>query len=261
MKNRLLEKYGPWAVVTGASSGIGRACAVELAEAGFGVLLAARGGGALEGLAGELRGRFGTRTAVCVCDLSTPDGRAELIAAASVLDIGLFVAAAGFGTSGNFLEIPLEEELAMMEVNCRAVVELVRPFAESFVDRGRGGVVLFGSLVGFQGVPRSATYSATKAFVQSFGEALHHELRPRGVDVLVSAPGPVRTGFADRARMTMGFADAPGPVAIGTLKALGKQCSVTPGPIGKLLTWSLATAPRFLRIRILAGIMQGMTRR
>jgi len=172
----------------------------------------------------------------------------------------LLVGAAGFGTAGNFLDARLDDEIAMLEVNCRAVLALSLHFGRRFAQRGRGGLILFGSLVGYQGTPRAAHYAATKAYVQTLAEALHLELASKGVDVLVSAPGPVDSGFASRARMQMGAAEKPETVARVTLKALGKRMTVTPGALSKLLTWSLSAAPRGIRARIMGLIMGGMTR-
>ena len=118
-------------------------------------------------------------------------------------DVGLLIASAGFGTSGPFVDGRLDEELGMIDVNCRAVAALSHAFGRRFVDRKGGGIVLISSLVAFQGVPRAANYAATKAYVQSFAEALRLELKPLGVDVIASAPGPIRSGFATRASMTM----------------------------------------------------------
>ncbi len=124
--------------------------------------------------------------------------------------------------------------------------------------RGRGGLVLFGSLVGFQGAPWAANYAATKAYVQTLAEGLHVELAARGVDVIASAPGPVHSGFAAQARMTMSAAEQPAPVARATMEALGRKMTVTPGVLSKFLTFSLMAAPRSLRSRIMGRIMRGM---
>lgn len=114
------------------------------------------------------------------------------------------------------------------------------------------------SVVAFQGTPMSANYAATKAYVQSLAEALRHELRPSGVDVVASAPGPVASGFAARARLRMAHAATPEVVARATLAALGRRATVRPGGLSKLLGWSLATAPRALRVVIMGRIMGGM---
>lgn len=257
---RLRTRYGPWAVVTGASSGIGREVAVLLAEAGLNLVLVARTADALDRLADECRTKHGVEVRVLSLDLAADSAVAEVAGGTADLDVGLLVAAAGFGTSGPFLDTADDAEAEMLAVNCRAVLALTRAFGRRFAARKRGGVILFGSIVGFQGVPNAAHYAATKAYIQSLGEALAVEWKPLGIDVLVSAPGPTHSGFAGRAGMTMGAALTPAEVARGTLRALGRRTTALPGLLTKVLTWSLATAPRSLRVRIMGGIMTGMTK-
>ncbi len=257
----LREKYGPWAVVTGASDGIGRAFAVRLAEAGVHLVLAARRQEVLEALAAELMQKHGVQTQVVPVDLASQAGVHALTEATRSLDVGLLVASAGFGTSGPFLDGELEAELGMIDVNCRALASLSHVFGNRFIQRKRGGLVLMSSLVAFQGVPRAANYAATKAYVQSFAEGLRHELAPHGVDVLASAPGPVNSGFAARASMTMGLAQTPAEVATSTLWALGRTGTVRPGWLAKFLEFSLAFLPRWGRVRMMGVVMSGMTRR
>ena len=261
-QNQLLNRYGPIAVITGASSGIGRAIAVELAAAGFDLLLVARGGPALHILAGELTLIHGAerRFTPLVADLGTPTGIDALLVTTRHLNVGLLVAAAGFGTAGEFIAADLGNELNLLDVNCRAPLILAHHFGKCFATTRRGGIILFGSLVGFQGAPRAAHYAATKAYIQTLAEGLHHELKPHGVDVLACAPGPVSSGFATRSRMRMGGTDDPEQVARGTLAALGRRMTATPGRLSKILTASLMTAPRFLRVRIMGKMMGGMTR-
>jgi hypothetical protein len=255
------NRYGPWAVITGASSGIGLAIAEQLAAAGLHLGLVARRETELRALAGHLASSHGIETRTIVADLAQPAGLAAVENETLPLDAGLLVAAAGFGTSGPLIDTALADELSLLDVNCRAVLVQSHHFARRLAKRGRGGIILFGSLAGYQGVARTAIYAASKAYVQSLAEALHLELAPHGVNVLASAPGPVTSGFAARARLTMAQADRPEAVARATLAALGRKMTVTPGPRSKLLTWSLMTAPRRLRVRIMAGIMSGMTRR
>jgi short-subunit dehydrogenase len=264
MNQQKIEKfqtqYGKWAVVTGASSGIGRAMATELAAKGLNLLLVARRPAELEQVAKYLSARHGVETRMLAADLATAPALTQIESETKDLDIGLLVAAAGFGTAGNFLDAKMEDELAMLDVNCRAVMQLSLHFGKRFAERGRGGLILFGSLVGYQGTPHAAHYAATKAYVQTLAEALHVELAPKGVDVLSSAPGPVKSGFGARADMKMGAAEKPETVARVTLNALGKKMTVTPGALSKFLTWSLMTAPRSLRVRIMGQIMGGMTK-
>lgn len=257
----LRERYGPWAVVTGASDGIGRAIARALAEARVHVVLVARRQPQLEGLARELSASYGVQTQVEAADLAIAGQVEALIDRTRHLDVGLLVASAGFGTSGSFVDAPLASELEMIDVNCRAVVALSHAFAGRFTARGGGGLILMSSVVAFQGVPRAATYAATKAFIQTFAEGLRHELAPHRVDVLASAPGPVQSGFAARASMTMSRAVSPDAVARETLAGLGRVGTVRPGWLSKMLGGSLMLLPRAGRVRVMASVMAGMTNR
>ena len=257
---RLRARYGPWAVVTGASSGIGREMALQLADAGLSVVLVARSQDALDQLAADLCSRPGVGARTVAVDLALEAGTMAVEKATRDLDVGLLIAAAGFGTSGPFLESSLEEELEMLDVNCRAPLQMSLHFGRRFAGRGRGGLVLMGSIVGFQGTPKSANYAATKAYVQTIAEALHAELAPLGVDVLASAPGPTDSGFATRAGMQMGRTLKPEDVARSTLAALGRRSTVLPGALSKLLAYSLAPLPRWARVRIMGRVMGGMTK-
>lgn len=253
-------RYGPWAVVTGASSGIGREIALSLAEAGLSLVLVARSQDVLEQTAADMAARHGIETRVVATDLALETGVEAVETATSDLDVGLLVAAAGFGTSGPFLDSSLEKELEMLTVNCRAPLAMTLHFGRRFAERGHGGVVLMSSIVGFQGTPNAAHYAATKAYVQTLAEALHAELTLLGVDVLASAPGPTDSGFATRAGMRMSQALKPVDVAQPTLDALGHGPTVLPGMLSKLLAYSLAPLPRWARVRIMGRVMGGMTR-
>lgn len=253
-------RYGPWALVTGASSGIGRAIAIELARDGFQLVLVARSGPPLEALAAELTRLHGQEHRVIPADLSDPGQVVRLLSATADLDIGLLVAAAGYGRGGAFIDADLDTELAMIDVNCRAVAAMAWQFARHCRDRGRsGGIVLFGSIVAFQGVPQAANYAATKAYVQTLAEGLHRELAPLNIDVLAVAPGPVHSGFASRAGMHMGTALQPETVARGALRALGRRTTCRPGWLSQALELALKTLPRPGRVRMMAKVMRGMT--
>ena len=245
--SKFRSKYGPWAVVTGASSGIGHEMATQIAGAGLNLVLVSRRTDLLHELAGTLEAAHGTDTRVLGADLATDAGVAAVKERTTDLDVGLVVASAGFGTSGPFVGADRDDELAMLDVNCRALVDLCLHFTPKLVARRRGGLVLMSSLVGLQGTPGAAHYAATKAYVQTLAEGLSMELRPAGVDVLASAPGPVHSGFAARADMRMSRAISPIEVAVPTLNALGRRTTVVPGGLSKILTWSLAPLPRTTR--------------
>ena len=259
-QRRCRERYGPWAVVTGASDGIGREFAWRLAAAGVNLVLVARRGAVLEALERDLRAKHPIEAVALVADLATPAGVDAVVQRAASCDVGLLVAAAGFGTSGAFVDGDLSTELEMIDVNCRSVAALTHHFGLRFATQRRGGIVLLSSLVAFQGVPRAANYAATKAYVQSLAEGLRVELAPFGVDVVASAPGPIRSGFGSRAAMTMGMAQTPTAVAQATLDALGRRGTVRPGWLSKLLELSLAFLPRWGRVRMMGVVMGGMTK-
>ena len=259
-KNRLLRQYGPWAVVTGASSGIGRELSLKLAEAGLHLILTARRKNLLDQLASELEATHKIQTKTVVADQATTAGIETVIEATTGLDVGLLVAAAGFGTSGYFHESDLREEKNMLQVNCTALLHITHHFSQQFVKNKKGGIILLSSMVGFQGVPFAANYAATKAYVQSLGEALNVELKPFGVDVLATAPGPVKSGFEGRANMQMNMSMPPEQVAVPILKALGRKSTNLPGFLTKFLVTSLRTVPRWGKVRIMKLVMGGMTK-
>jgi uncharacterized protein len=254
------SKYGPWALVTGASDGIGRAIAMQLARSGLNLVLVARRHGVLEALAAELARQYRIEVRYLALDLGKSAAVDTIVSATAGLDVGLLAAIAGFGTSGRFVDGSLDRELDMVDVNCRAVVALSHHFSRRFAAQRRGGLILMSSLLAFQGVPRAANYAATKAFIQTFAEGLRLELSRCGVDVVSSAPGPVRSGFGARADMRMGSAASPEIVARQTLQALGRRTTVRPGFLSKFLEGSLLPLPRGLRSRIMAVVMGGMTR-
>jgi short-subunit dehydrogenase len=257
--DEFVERFGPWAVVTGASDGIGLAFARNLAARGLNLVLVARRIDLLNALSKQLAAEHHVECVVHATDLTGLDAVRRLVDATESLDVGLLVAAAGFGTSGPFLGSHLEEEIGMVDLNCRSVLAQTWHFSRRLSRRGRGGVVLMSSLLARCGVPRAANYAATKAYVQSLAEGLRRELAAAGVQVIASAPGPIYSGFAERANMRMTFALQPDVVAQVTLDALGRRTTTRPGWLSKLLDWSLAVTPRWAQIMILGQVMKGMT--
>ncbi len=260
MKNSFRARYGSWAIVTGASSGIGREMALCLAQMGLNLVLVARSRTKLEQIATDFAQRYGIETQVLDIDLAE-DKAVEIVEANTRnLDVGLLVAAAGFGTSGSFLNAKLEQEIDMLHLNCRSLVSMSWYFGQRFASRGRGGMILMSSIVSFQGTPNAAHYGATKAYVQALAEGLHVELAPLGIDVLASAPGPVNSGFAARADMQMGMSLKPTDVAQPTLDSLGLKSTILPGMLSKLIVYSLVPLPRWARTQIMGMVMKGMTK-
>lgn len=255
----MVNKYGRWAVITGASNGIGRAFAYELAAEGFNLLLVARQQTVLFELALELEQKFGVDAVELALDFSISGAHEKLIRASEELDVGLFVASAGFGTSGRFTDSNLENELAMIDVNCRAVTEQTHYFSRKFAANKKGGIILLSSIVAFQGVPLSSGYAASKAYIQTLAEGLHYELKPFSVDVLAVAPGPVKSGFSERANLFPTKTESPEVVARQSIIALGRKVTIRPGFLAKLLG-ALLNVPRMFRIKIMQQVMVGMTK-
>jgi uncharacterized protein len=257
-KQRLKNKYGKWAVVTGASSGIGRELAKRLAEAGLNLVINARRTEELEKIKQDWQAQYQVEIQIVAADVSEPDTIDKIVKATAHLDVGLLVVSAGYGTSGLFMRSSLREEINMLRVNCEALLEITHYFCQLFAQKQRGGIILMSSIVALQGVPYSAHYAATKAYVQSLAEALAVEMRPFGVDVLATIPGPVESGFAGRANMQMNGAK-PSEIGIPILKALGRQSSVLPGFLSKFLVGSVSMLPRWARVQAMKTIMGGMT--
>ena len=185
-----------WAVVTGASSGIGRAFALELARRGHPILLVARRRDELQRVAAEITAGGG-RAEPLVADLASAGGVEAVVRAAEALgDVGVLVNNAGAGSYGPFLEQPVGRDAAQVALNIDAVVALTRRLLPRMVARGRGQIINVASILAFMPTPYFATYAATKAFVLSFTEALAHELRGTGVRVLAGSPGVVKTEFS-----------------------------------------------------------------
>jgi hypothetical protein len=215
------ERYGPWALVAGASEGLGAAFAQALAARGLNLLLVARRAAELEAVAAPLRARVEVRT--CPLDLARPDLDEALAALIGSLDVGLCVYNAAHSPLGPFLEQPLADKLRAVDVNCRGPLVAAHVLGPRLVARGRGGLLLMSSLTAFWGSPLLATYGATRAFNLSLGEALWYELGPGGVDVLVCCPGATRTpGFERTSGPDGPRAMAPRAVAEEALAALGR---------------------------------------
>jgi short-subunit dehydrogenase len=255
---RLRERHGPWALVTGASDGIGRAVALELAAAGLDLVLVARREDRLRALAAEIEADHGRACRVLPLDLAETGRIEPALATLDGLEIGLLVAAAGYGLTGPLVEADLAEELAMIDVNCKAPLVMARWAARRMIPRGRGGIVLFSSIVAFQGVSGSANYAATKAWNQVLAEGLAPELAPHGIDVLAVAPGPVASGFGARSGMDTSAGAAPRDVARAALAALGRRGTVRPTMPNKVLQGTLAMLPRRARTWIMSRAVGSM---
>jgi hypothetical protein len=225
----LRERYGDWALVTGASAGIGAAFARALAREGVSCVLTARREDRLRELAAELESRHGVKTRVVATDLATPGGAEELLRGAADLEIAILVNNAGVGGAGRFDKLDPAWLRRMVELNCAAPVVLTRALVPAMVERRRGAVVFVGSVAGSQPLPFHSLYSATKSFDNLLGEALWAELRGTGVDCLSLLPGPTETDFQSIAKELPHPGEQPEQVVENALAALGRQPSVISG--------------------------------
>lgn len=191
----------PSAVITGASTGLGREFARLCAEEGYDVVLVARSRPQLEELAAQIRQTTGRGVRVIVKDLSIPDAAAELFdeLTSAGLEIEILINNAGFGLVGRFWQLDEEQQMQMVQLNVGALTHLTRLFLPGFVQRRRGRILNVASTAAFQPGPLMAVYYATKAYVVSFSEAVHNEAREYGVTVTALCPGPTKTQFDKRA--------------------------------------------------------------
>jgi short-subunit dehydrogenase len=257
---KFVARYGPWAVVTGASSGIGAEFARQLAERGLSLVLVARRRDKLEALGADLYATHGTEVRVVTCDLADEDGPARLIDEVADLDVGLLINNAGVGLKGRLVDIDPAVLRRLVEVNCQAPLALAHGFGRRLVARKRGGMVIVASTGGFQALPWSAAYGASKGFDLLLGEALAVELAPDGVDVLTLAPGgtdtegPMNTGV-DPAKVPVKLMSVT-PVVRVALDSLGRRSLVIPGAGNRAAAWAVRLVPRAIAARAAGRIMR-----
>lgn len=225
----LRDRYGEWALVTGASSGLGREFARALAREGIGVVLTARRADRLATLAAELEKEHGVRTRSVPLDLGQAGAAERLAAAVADLEIGTLVNNAGFGSIGPLAQQDPARVREMVELCCAAPAVLTRLLLPSMQARGRGAVIVVGSVAGMLPMPLHALYSASKAFDNFLGEALHEELRGSGVDVLALEPGSTETEFQQQAGERAHGGETAHEVVRTALEALGREPALVPG--------------------------------
>lgn len=257
---RFHERYGRTAVVAGASEGIGRAFAHQLAEKGLDLVLIARRREPLEEEAHLLRRRHGVDVTAVSMDLGASDLAERFTAAIEGRDVGLMVYNACYSKIGKYLETDLASKLATIDVNCRGPVVLSTIMAERLAARGRGGILLMSSMSGLQGTAMVTTYAASKAFDTVLGEGLWSELKPKGVDVLVCVAGATSTpnfeAQTPEGKRKQVFPMTPDAVAKGALANLGNGPVHYAGPVN----FAVATASRFFSRRAAVSFISKNTR-
>jgi len=256
---RLRERYGDWALITGASSGIGAEFARAIAREGINCALTARRTERLEALAAELEQTWNVETRVISADLTTRRGPDQIGKAVKDLAIGILVNNAGFGLAGRFTKQDPSRLRQMIDVNCTAPVALTSLLVPSMVERKRGAIIIVGSVAGRQALPLFAVYSASKSFDLLFGESLAVELLDDNIDVTVLQPGPVATefeGVAGERRVDPRADESPQESVSYALEALGNQISVVSGG---WYVWLRANVSRFVPRSVVTFLAHDVT--
>lgn len=232
--SKIYQQFGPWAIVTGASSGIGEEYSKQLAAHGFHLVLVARRLDLLEKHGAELSKKWGIQYRTVQADLSLPESYKKVIEASDDLDVGLLISNAGTGRSGRFLNRSEDDLLQIVHINALSHTWLTHYLGRKFIQRGKGGIALTGAMGATSGVPFMAIESGTKAFIEGFGKSLHWELKDKGVHVTVLVTTPTETPIIKELGFTKENTPVS-PITTGqcvkeTLKALSKnQVTVLPG--------------------------------
>ncbi len=241
----MVEKYGSWALITGASSGIGEEFANRLAENGFNLVIIARREERLKALADKLCEKYKKEIKIIAGDLTEESFIERIKLECNGLEIGLLVNNAGFGSTGEFYKCDETAEAKMVKLNCLVPTILTHHFLPGMINRKRGGIIFLGSVVAFQPTPMMASYSATKVFNLFLGEALWYELKNYNIDVLALNPGGTNTEFQRIADVDTGPAVRSAAQVVETaLKSLGRKPGVVDGVINKIMTVSGKFIPR-----------------
>lgn len=238
------QKYGSWALVTGASSGIGSELARQLAAKGLNVAVAARRKERLAALVSEIENKYGVQARTIAVDLTASDYLQTIEAETKDIEIGLLINNAGSGVPGAFLKQARNDFARVVQLNVTTPMQLAHVFGQKMSQRERGGIIFVSSTSAFSGTPYMANYAGTKAYLLSLGEGLHVELKEKGVDVTVLVPGPTRTEMVEMDNVDFAFMpsmmwmDAVDVAAAG-IQGLGRKRVVVAGGMNKMMTFMM----------------------
>ena len=254
------SKYGPWALVTGASSGLGAEYCRQLAAEKMNIVLVARRQDRLEVLANAIETEHGIETRIIAADLTADGECARLCSETDDLEIGLLVNNAGYAMAGDYHLLDSDRQVNMTVLNCVVPVLLTNHYLPRMIERKRGGMIFLASTASYQPTASMGTYGATKAFNLMLGESLWKECQPHGIDSLAVSPGFTRTEFNDVAQITntgsfrVATADS---VVAASLRKLGHGPSFVHGWLNKFLTFTVRISPRRAVIAITHAMLKG----
>jgi short-subunit dehydrogenase len=251
---KFVDRFGPWALVTGASSGIGEAFARRLAEIGLNLVLVALPEEKLKNVADDLQSEYSVSTRVVPVDLSRGDFLPVIKQATADLQVGLLVNNAGIATTGRFLDNDLAAELTMVHINSCAPLILAHHFGRLMVQRGRGGIIFLSSIAAYAAIPSMSNYAASKAHDLVFAEGLARELRQDGISILAVCPGPMRTNLWP-AGSTLLLPMQPKVVVDIALKKLGRRTTVVAGWRNSVPAFATRLLPRSWNAAIFGSVI------
>jgi uncharacterized protein len=262
--NDFKTRYGPWALVAGASDGLGAEFATQLAAKGLNLVLVARRAEKLSTLASRLINDYGIQVRTISLDLALADTAQTIVTQTQDLEIGLFIYNAGTSVAGPFEATTLESHLHELDLNCRTPLMLVHAIGQSMLTRQRGGMILMSSLSATVGSAFLSNYAATKAYSLILTEGLWEEWRRQGIDMLVCCPAAISTpnylaNMSKQAGRPPIAPMWPHAVASETLAALGKRASLVPGLQNRLSAFVMGRLlPRKLAIMLTGRVMRGL---
>jgi len=258
----LKNKYGPKALITGGSSGIGRAIALELAQQGIQPILIARNQEKLNEVVEEISSKYKINALTYSVDLSNEEAINNLLKNIDTLSIGIFVHSAGMENNGSFTKISTEKELQLIKLNITSTYILANYFAKKMSESKKGAILLISSIGGLMPLPYFANYAASKSYVHYLGMALHSELKNKGVDISVLAPGLTETAMThdngiDWSKLPFS-SQKPNEVAKIALNNLGRKATIIPGFMNRMV---VAIGKRFFSLRSYSNINQYMIKK
>ncbi|MEQ9378202.1 MAG: SDR family NAD(P)-dependent oxidoreductase [Imperialibacter sp.] len=252
-QKEFIKRYGSWALITGASSGIGRAIALELAQREVNIMAVGRSAERLDALESEIQANYQVKFLKITADLGTQEGIERVKEMARQDFVGLFVHAAGLESHGAFTDKPLQEETALLQLNVQSTMQLTHHFAQKMTKAGRGGILLVSSLTGHMISPYFANYAASKAYVLNFGLSLRAELKQKGVDVSVLSPGLTDTPMSAGIGLDIDFSKTPmksmsaKEVAEIALEQFPEKATIIPGTANRITSFIASRiAPQFI---------------
>jgi len=255
------SRYGPWAVVAGASAGLGAEYATQLAVRGLNLVLIARRKEMLDELGAQLAEEYSVEVRTLELDLASEESGPRVAEFTGDIEVGLLVYNAAVSIIGPFFETPLQKHLDEIDVNVRGVLTLTYLLGRRMLERKRGGMLLMSSLSSLQGSALIANYTATKAYDRLLAEGLWEELRTQGIDVLVCIASSISTPGYLASQPEAGPVSAMTPRAVATeaLAALGKQPTVIPGRGNRMASVVMQRLlPHKMAIQIMGRVIRGM---